>query len=145
MSDIFISPLSTLVSPAQLPEELNFISSGVSSLLNNVYYKDLLIQRSLSTSSVSYQLDIVSYSEILKLEIPGTGLVLLLNPDLENPNTAQSVIPVSLTWSWGIQRYIRNFKVSSFSFQPQAFYELIFKITAIQDDALFNICGQAIY
>ncbi len=136
MSDIFISPLSTLVSPDQLPEELNFISSGISGLLNNVYYKNLLIQRSSSTYSVSYQLDIVSYSEILKIDIPGTGLVLLLNPDLNNPNTEQSLIPVSLTWSWGIQQYIRNFKVSSFSFQPQAFYELIFKIAAIQDDAL---------
>lgn len=41
----------------------------------------------------SYQLDIVSFSELLKLEIPGTGLVLSLNPDLENPNVDYSVIP----------------------------------------------------
>lgn len=53
MSDMFISPLSTLVSPNQVPEELNFISSGISGLLNNVYYKNLIIKRYSSTSSVS--------------------------------------------------------------------------------------------
>ena len=60
MADVFISPLSTLISTEQIPESLSFISSGINALLDNVYCRDLKIQRSSSTSSVSYHLDIIS-------------------------------------------------------------------------------------
>ena len=76
MADVFISPLSTLISTEQIPESLSFISSGINALLDNVYCRDLKVQRSSSTSSVSYHLDIISYSEILKLEIPQLSQVL---------------------------------------------------------------------
>ncbi len=66
---------------------------------------------------------LVSYSELLKINIPGTGLVLLLNPDLENPNVDFSIIPIVITWDWGIQQFIKNFKLSSFSFKAEAFYD----------------------
>ncbi len=136
MSNTYYPSLSSVVSLEQIPEQLNFISEGINGLLDKIYYKDFIVDRSLNGASVSYRIDIVSYSEILKLEIPGTGLVLLLNPDLENPNVDYSIIPVSLTWEWGIKQYIRNFKTSGFSFQPQAFYDLIFKIATVQDDRL---------
>lgn len=136
MADVFISPLSTLINTAQIPEGLSFISSGINSLLDKVYYRDLKIQKSLSNATISYKLDIISYSELLKLEIPGTGLVLTLNPDLENPNAPFSVIPLTFTWQWGIQQYLRTFKLSNFSFSADAFYKLIFNLVDVSDKDL---------
>ncbi len=133
MPNKFYPPLSTLITPAQIPESLSFISSGINSLLEKIYYRDLKIQRSSSSATISYNLDIITFSELLKLEIPGTGLVLTLNSNLENPNDDINVIPLSFTWHWGIQQYIRNFKLTNFSFSSNDFYKLIFDLVNVSD------------
>lgn len=93
MANKFYPALSSVITTDQIPEHLNFLSEGINGLLDNVYYKNFIVDRSLNGASVSYRVDIVSYAETLKLEVPSTGLVLLLNPDLENPNVDYSVIP----------------------------------------------------
>lgn len=136
MANVFFPPLSTIITTDTIPEELNFVTNGINSLLEKVHYKDFLVDRSLNGASISYRLDLISNSEILKIEIPGTELVLSLNPDLDDPNVNYSVIPIALTWRWGLQQYIKDFKINSFSFQPDAFYNLIFKITEVSDRSL---------
>lgn len=136
MADIFFSPLSSVITTDQIPESLNFIETGLDTVLDKVFFKDLKVQRSSNFSSAAYDLDIVIQSGVLKLEIPGTGLVLLLNPDLENPNADYSVIPVSLTWDWRILQYFRDYKVNSFSFSPKAIADLILDVAQVSDQSL---------
>lgn len=125
-----------MISTSEIPEQLNFLSTNFSAVLDNGYFKDLKVQRSIDRSSIAFNLDIVSYSEILKLKIPGTGLVLILNPDLENPIVENSVIPLALTWIWGIKQYLQKFKISNFSFSPESFFDQISSIFKISDEEL---------
>jgi len=136
MADIFFSPLSSVITTDQIPESLNFIETGLDTILDKVFFKDLKVQRSSNFSSTAYDLDIVIQSGVLKLEIPGTGLLLLLNPDLDNPNGDYSVIPVSLTWDWGILQYFQDYKANSFSFSPKAIADLILDIAQVSDQNL---------
>lgn len=75
MADIFYSPLSSLISRDNVPEKLSFISDGIDNLLSNVYYRNLHVFSALNHSSAHYELDLVIYSNLLKLEVPGTGIV----------------------------------------------------------------------
>ena len=136
MANNYFPALSTLISEDQIPENLTFLTNGLASLLENVHFKDLQVQRSFDNATIAYKLDIVSFSEILRLEIPGTGLVLTLNPDLDDPNVDFSVIPVTLTWHWGIQQYFRDFNVQNFSFTPQAFFDLVKKIFSLEEETM---------
>lgn len=86
MVNKFYPTLSSVITTDQIPEQLSFISNGMDSILDKIYYKNFIVDRSINGASISYKIYIVSHAEILKLEIPGTGLVLLPNPDLDKPN-----------------------------------------------------------
>jgi hypothetical protein len=128
MEEIFYSPLAELISVDSLPEQLNFLSSPLDTILANVYYRNITIERSLFDSSTFISLDVVSFSQLLQLEIPGTGLTLILNPDLssENPDPSQSfsVFPITINWNWEILNYVNDFNLASFSSEASAFYKL---------------------
>ncbi len=69
----------------------------------------------------------------LKLDIPGTGFALSLNP---TGGTGTTAIPISLTTHWGIKKYIKNFNLQSFSYSPEKFLELSFQIFNLNDKGL---------
>lgn len=147
MSDIFYSPLSTLISIDQIPEGISFISTDFDLLLKNIYYRNLKASNSVTNSTVLYELDIISYSQILRLEIPGTGLELILNPDLEDRQgltpSEYSVIPISLSWRWDLLSYIPDFKISNFSFSAAGFFDLLGKIVQLsQRELLINVLNK---
>jgi len=136
MANQFYPTLSSILSTENIPEELSFISDGLDAILDDIHFKDLIVERSSDGVTTSYSLDIVSYSRLLRFEIPGTGLVLILNPDLDNTNINYSVIPISFTWSWGIKKYFKNFKIRNFSWSADAFYKTILEIANISDEEL---------
>ncbi len=140
MADVFYSPLSTVITLGEIPEKLNFISDAFETMLNRIYFRNLQVNNSSSNKSGTfYELDLVSFSEILRIEIPGTGLALILNPDLETeePNSDYSVIPISLYWKWDILNYISSFKLSAFGFSPNSFFNLLLQVINHSDKELF--------
>ena len=77
----FYPALSSVVSLDNIPNELAFIKTGLTKLLNKIYYKDLQFSKSPRGDAAFYSLSIVSRKK-LSIEIPGTGIGLVLNPDL---------------------------------------------------------------
>jgi len=132
MATKYYPHLSSIIRIEQLPEQLNFLQSGLNSIFDNLGFRNFRISRSSSGDAVSYNLDIVCYKE-LKFDIPGTGFSLSLNP---GGATGSTIIPVSLTSQFGIKRYRKNFKLETFSYTPEAFLELAFSIFNLTDKNL---------
>ncbi len=142
MTDVFYGKLSSVISTEKIPEKLDFISSGLNALLDKLYFRELSVNSFDSGSTSIIELDLISFSELLHLNIPGTGLVLTLNPDLEpvaeDAETGYSVLPITILWQWDLLNFISNFKLSSFSFTPKAFYDVILELTQLSDTQILN-------
>ena len=76
---VFYPPLSSIVQLDFLPEQLDFVNTGLSSLLDDLYYKDLQVSKSARGDGAFYSLSLMSKKR-LDLELPGTGIKLVLNP-----------------------------------------------------------------
>ncbi len=128
--------LSDLMKPQDLPDFLSFIKDGLQAVFDKMYYKDYQTSRSISGSSAFYSLDIVSRKK-LQLELPGTGVFFVLNPDY-NDSTISS-FPVTVFWEWEIMRYIRYFNLNGFSFSPEDFYNLALQILNISEEQVIQL------
>ena len=113
----FYPTLATVVSTDDLPEVLGFIKDGLSTMLDKIHFKDLQYSKSPKGDAAFYSLSIVSPKR-LALEIPSTGIALVLNPDLTGGDSSISSFPITIEYQWKVLAYIRAFKSSSFSFQP---------------------------
>jgi hypothetical protein len=128
--------LSDLMKPADLPDFLSFIKDGLQAVFDKMYYKDYQTSRSTTGSSAFYSLDIVSRKK-LALELPGTGVFFVLNPDY-NDSTISS-FPVTVFWEWEVMRYVRYFNLNGFSFSPEDFYHLALQILNISEEQVIEL------
>ena len=99
--------LSSAVSEQDIPDILGFIKTGVVNLLNKIHYKDLQYSKSAKGDAAFYSLSIVS--KRLDIEVPGTGIYLILNPDLTTGNSNISTFPITVEYEWKILGYLRQF------------------------------------
>lgn len=124
--------LSTVVSIDEFPEILGFIKDGINNLLNKIHYKDLQFSKSPRGDAAFYSLSIVSPSK-LEIEIPGTGISLILNPDLSGDNAISS-FPITVEYEWKVLAFLREFSVGNFSFQPQEIFEMALRVLNITEE-----------
>lgn len=124
MAERLYPRLSSIVSVGDLPEQLSFIQTGLNTLFDKIYFKDLQFTKSEKGDAAYYSLTLVIYKE-LGIEIPGTGIELLLNPDHNASGITE--VPVELAWEWKILGVIRSFKTQAFSHQGKDFFSLITK------------------
>ncbi|WP_294296109.1 hypothetical protein [uncultured Chryseobacterium sp.] len=123
--------ITDIVKPDDLPEFLSFIKTGLEAILNKIYYKDYYFSKNISGSEAFYSLSIVSKTK-LALELPGTGISLVLNPDLADGDI--STFLISLYWNWEVLRFIKYFKANQFSFSVQDLFDvglMIFDVSEI--------------
>lgn len=125
--------LSSVMSQDDIPEILGFVKDGVLWLFDKIYYKDLQYSKSPRGDAASYSLSIVS-SDRLDIELPGTGIFLVLNPDLTGGDTAISSFPITIEYQWKILAYLRAFNLGSFSFTPEAFFETALRVLNITEE-----------
>lgn len=127
--------LSTLVNVEDIPIlNLGFIEEGINQVFGEIYYKDLLIQRSPDGASASYAITLLSYRK-LGIEIPGTqGMALVLNPDSED--NLVSAFPVSLSYNIEGLKLIRGFDLENFSENPLAFFNTLIDALGINKEKL---------
>jgi len=52
----YFPALSTIISEDQIPESLNFIVGGLTALLDNIHFKDLLTERSFDNATIACKL-----------------------------------------------------------------------------------------
>lgn len=128
--------LSDLIDIGDMPEFLSFIKDGLQQALSKTYFKDYQSSLNIDGSSGFYSLAIVSKQKFA-LEIPGTGIFFVLNPDYSDSTI--SSFPVSLFWQWEILTYIKYFKVNGFSFAPEDFYKLALKIFKITEQQVLQL------
>lgn len=119
MSEKFYPSLSTIVPLDSLPEQLGFIKDGLTNILDKVYFKDLQVVKSQSGDSAFYSLTIVLYKDA-SIEIPGSGIELVFNPDFNASGLTE--IPITVSYEWGILKFISGFNVQSFAQSPKEIF-----------------------
>lgn len=135
----FYPSLATLIPLENIPAELGLLKSGLSNFFDHFYYRDLQINKSVDGDAAFYSLKIVTYKR-LALEVPGTGgLALILNPGLdEGSQGANSEFPISLSYKWGILKYVRDFDLESFDFSGPAFFNILLDLTGVTKEQLLT-------
>lgn len=130
--------LSTIVNEDDIPEILGFIKEGLVNLLGKIHYKDLQYNKSPRGDAAFYSLTIVSPKK-LAIEIPGTGIALVLNPDVTGGDYHISAFPITVEYQWKILGYLRSFNAQNFSFSPQELFEMALLVLNISEEqALAN-------
>jgi hypothetical protein len=114
MADLFYPPVTSIMNFRDLPEELNFVWNGIEDLLEDILLKEYQVSSNHNTTAVAYYVVLTSYKKI-GIDIPGTGLALILNPsfDKSDPN-ASSDIPISLNVDWPILKVVHDFDIKNF-------------------------------
>lgn len=95
--------LASIVSEDDFPEILGFIKDGILALFNELHYKDFQYNKSPRGDAAFYSLSIVSPNRV-DIEIPGTGIFLVLNPDIasDNPDNNISAFPITVEYESSI-------------------------------------------
>lgn len=138
MSTVFYPSIVEVLPVSALPNELGFVKAGVTTLLSKIFYKNLQYAVNDRGDTAFYSLSIVSRGRI-DIEIPGTGLVLILNPSHDESDVnAISEFPVTVNYEWPILGYLRNFDLSSFSFAPGDLFDLALAILDVTEAQLLD-------
>ncbi|MDF0720550.1 hypothetical protein P0M11_11130 [Kaistella sp. PBT33-4] len=123
--------LSSVVSENDIPDILGFIKTGVVNLLDRIYFKDLQYSKSPKGDAAFYGLSIVSPKR-LDIEIPGTGIYLILNYDADD--SGLSSFPITVEYEWKILAYLRFFSLGNFSFSPEQIFEVALRVLNISEE-----------
>lgn len=127
-SNQFFPTIKSLVSPSDLPFNLDFLGDTADDFLSKIFYKELKVHGSKYGEKKTYHLDIL-FKE-LSFAIPGTELRLKINqPTLYNPNL--SILPISFEYNYEILKYINGFKLNSTSLDLEEIYNLLREIIYI--------------
>ena len=133
---IYYPAITDIIKPDDLPEFLSFIKTGLTSVLSKVYYKDYYFSKNISGSEAFYSLSIVSKTK-LALELPGTGISLVLNPDLQDGDI--SSFPITLYWNWEVLRFIKYFKANQFSFSIKDLFDVGLMVFDVSETSALRI------
>lgn len=131
----FYPNVASLVSVTDLPEELQFLEQGLQYVLDNLYYKQLYFTKSKDGSNAYYELVLVA-NEPLAINILSSGFSLILNP---GSNSTETLIPLTLRYSWPILRLIKTFKLESFSFTPSEILNIFNLAVSADNNQLIDI------
>lgn len=125
--------LSSIVSQDDLPEILGFVKEGLQNLFEKLHYKDLQYSKSPSGDAAFYSLSIVS--DRIDIELPGTGIFLVFNPDLTGSDFTISTFPITLEYQWKILKYLNSFNIGDFSYDPKEIFEVALNILDISEES----------
>jgi hypothetical protein len=127
----FNPTLSDLLNVDSLPSNLGFLQAPLSSFLDNFFYQNLQAFKRKDGATASYTLDIITYQPLTLLEIPGTGIMFLLNPPSPSSGQGSSLFNVSFEYKWEILKYIENANIQSFGFDIKSYMNLMSSVFGI--------------
>lgn len=152
LNDI-IPDLSKILPNGLIPDTQAIIDEFQSNLLNDVYYKDLIVSKSKFGDNGFYSIVLVSY-EVIAITIPGTksdqgdneGLKLAINPVYVNSGSTITAYPLELSYEWEVFKYWTLFKKvfnTLSDFDPgnlKHFYDLLIEFAEVKTgDLLFEV------
>lgn len=124
-------PLSRLLSIDDIPDSLSFISGGINSVLNKIYYREYYPEKTALGDAANYSLILVIY-ERLAFEIPGTnGFTFVLNPGLEVEGFKTTEIPITLGYKLEIVKYIKGLSPDKFAADPLTYFNCLLEIAGL--------------
>lgn len=132
----YYPPVSELLKPEDIPDILGFIKDGIQGLFTNLYYKNLQYSKSQKGDQTFYSLEIVSRKKI-SLEIPGTQIYIVLNPDQHDFEI--SSFPISVYWEWKILSYLEEFDFDSFSYSIEDIFQTLLNVLNISEKQFIDI------
>ena len=117
--------LSRLVNLETLGGNLGLFQDVLDGLFDNLYYKDLQLEKSREGDYAHYRLKLILY-QTAGVPLSGTGgMRLLINPD--STGTAV-IIPLAVGYRWEILRYIRNFAMPLFQGNVRGFFDMLLEL-----------------
>ncbi len=129
----FYPSIDTLVNLDNLPEELSFLKTKLETVLQEIYYDNLVVEKSNFNDTAFYKLNLLSKS--LEFEILGTGFKLVINP-----NTSDfSSMPVTYRYSWKVLRFLKDFDFENFSYNTDSIFDLLIILTSISEYELVKL------
>ncbi len=128
--------LSNIISIDNLPEQLSFISDGLNTVFDNLYYSDLEVFEDLRGQNISYTLNLVANHK-LALSLPGTGMSLVLNPGYNNVDGTE--FPLNVSIHKGIFAYLKDFDISSFNNAAASLLNITKKIIPLSNAEVIAI------
>lgn len=134
--------ISDIVTVNEIPEILSFIRDGIVVIFDKVYYKNLQFSKSIKGDAAFYSLDIVSLQK-LGIEIPGTGIFFVLNPDFQNNGI--SSFPFTVEWEWKVLTFRSSFNLNNFSFSIKDYFNLLIEIFDITEEEILSLVIKKIY
>jgi hypothetical protein len=137
-ADSYYPQATSLLPPTSLPQALNFIQGGIDTLLDDIFIKDIQFTRSASGDTINYVLILKIYKRI-GMDIPGTGMSILLNPPQQgdvDPNSSD--IPISIDFQLEILKELPDFSFDSFSASAEGFYDLLVDFFDVEDDEIIE-------
>lgn len=126
----FYPPITNILPVDAIPNELGFIKDGLTSILSHIYFRDLQFSKNDRGDAGFYSLSIVSLKR-LDIEIPGTGIYLILNPSHHPTTPDMSDFPVTVAYQWPILGYLRQFNLSTFSFMPGDIFDVALQVIGV--------------
>jgi hypothetical protein len=132
----FYPSISTLLPLESIPPNLGFFQGALHEVFDNLYYRDLQVQKSKLGDAGFYQFSLVLYKR-LGFEIPGTGgAALVLNPGQGSGQTTE--IPIALGYRWDVLKYIRGFDHSALAELPRLLFDAFVEIAGADSAALLG-------
>src|SRR5690606_22964282 len=133
-----LQPLGQLVSASAFPKEIQFLTTSISSLLNNLLVVEYQHQSSPDFNNISVFLVLRTSSDIF-LAIPGTGMRLILNPSISPQGSATHTdFPINVNINFKDQGLWEEFDLTSFSGGSREVYDRLIDYFNISENALFE-------
>ncbi len=133
---VYYPAISEIVTVNDIPEILSFVRDGIVHLFDKMYYKNLQFSKSIKGDAAFYSLDIVSLQK-LGIEIPGTNISFVLNPDHQDNNI--SSFPLTVEWEWKVLTYKNSFNLSTVSFSVKDYFNLLLEIFNITEKEVLSL------
>src|SRR5690554_5465157 len=131
ISNDFYPSIKTLISKDSVSQKIGTVQGGLDLVLDNLFYKELILQQSRLKDSIFASFSIVSYKR-LGLEFPGTGgLSLILNPGIDSQTFTE--FPVSLSLQNPVKRFLSKVSITSLSQDPNEIFSLLRKLADVSD------------
>lgn len=137
MSTTLYYPLNTLLDATAIPGDIEFIENNaqaaIDTLLEKIFYKDLIADVSPSGEDAVYTITLLTKS--IRQDLFGTGIELVF---FKGTDTDFAEFPVVFNWHWAVKKYISGFEAEGFSYAPEAFVEIFFAFAEIEDFSEFS-------
>lgn len=126
--------VTQLIRPEELPDELGFVRDGLAQALERVFYRNLHIHSSRHGDQAHYTLELIIH-ETFGIEIPGTELLIRLNPNIAAGGT---LVPLSFEYTWEILALLGPLSLDQFPETPRSWFDLIINLLGLNEKELIK-------